>query len=72
MIEFLKRFVTLELNLEKHKNELALLHDFTFEEGFKVFDTASKGEVLAEDLMHSLLTRFGISSYNIKEITLFM
>lgn len=72
MIEFLKRFVTLELNLERQKNELALLFDFTFEEAFKVLDTAKNKEILAEDLMQSLLTRFGISSFNIKEISLFM
>jgi hypothetical protein len=35
-------------------------------------DAANKQEILAEDLMHSLLTRFGISSFNIKEISLFM
>lgn len=60
MIEFLKRFMTLELNIEKQKNELALLHDFSFEEGFKVLDISNKQEILEDDLIHSLLTRFGI------------
>ena len=60
MIEFLKRFMTLELNIEKQKNELALLHDFLFEEGFKVLDISNKQEILEDDLIHSLLTRFGI------------
>jgi hypothetical protein len=28
--------------IEKSKNELALLHDFTFEEGFKIIDIMDK------------------------------
>lgn len=58
--------------IEKSKNELALLYDFTFEEGFKVLDILSKQEILAEDLLHCMQTRFGITSFNIKEISLFM
>lgn len=58
--------------IEKSKNELALLHDFTFEEGFKVLDIVNKEEVLAEDLLLCMQTRFGVTSFNIKEITLFM
>ncbi len=58
--------------IEKSKNELALLHDFTFEEGFKILDIVNKQEVLVEDLLHCMQTRFGVSSFNIKEIALFM
>jgi hypothetical protein len=46
--------------VEKSKNELALLHDFTFEEGFKVLDILDKQEVLVEDLLHCMQTRFGV------------
>ncbi len=58
--------------IEKAKNELALLHDFTFEEGFKVLDILNKQEILAEDMLHCMQSRFGVNSFNIKEITLFM
>lgn len=58
--------------IEKAKNELALLYDFTFEEGFKTLDILSKQEVLAEDMLHCMQSIFGVTSFNIKEITLFM
>lgn len=58
--------------IEKAKNELALLYDFTFEEGFKTLDILSKQEVLAEDMLHCMQSIFRVTSFNIKEITLFM
>jgi hypothetical protein len=54
LIEFLKRSVSLEIANERAKNELALLYDFTFEEGFKILDIVGKQEILAEDLLHAL------------------
>lgn len=72
MDEFLKRSVSLEVANERAKNELSLLFDFTFEEAFKVLDIADKKEILAEDLLCSLQTRFGITCFNMQEVNLFL
>ncbi|TNV82396.1 hypothetical protein FGO68_gene12012 [Halteria grandinella] len=72
LCEMLKKLLYYELANEKIKNELALLHDFNPEEAFHILDCTGRKELRSYDLIQAMQNEFGVSSFTIREVDLFM
>lgn len=72
MSETLKRLLQIELSNEKAKNELALIYDFDPYDAFKILDCNLRDELQPFDILKALQNKFGISSFSLKEIDLFV
>jgi hypothetical protein len=62
----------MELQSEKLKCELALMHDFSPIDGFVILDRYSKSEVDARDLLAVIQIEFIFTSFNLQETELFI
>lgn len=54
LIKMMKVMLQLEISNEKVKNELALTHDFNFQEAFAFLDVKTKHELIPLDLQEVL------------------